>query len=129
MLPTIISAVDFQYACAGSNDVQEPGDHERREREDRARRHRFADGARRSRDVLFEHGALQIAQHRHADHRRRIGGRDGHARVQAQVGVGRAQHHRHHQAQQHGPQRELLHLHVFGNEGTMLRGHIRLNGR
>ena len=60
---------------------------------------------------------LNAAQHRHADHRRRIGGRDGLPGMQTQVRVSRAQHHGHHQAHQHRAQRQLLHRDVFGNEG------------
>ena len=90
-------------------------------REDRARRHRFADRARGSRDVLFEDRAFEDAQNGHADDRRRISGRDGLAGAQAQIGVGGAQHHAHHQAQQHRPPRELLHLHAFRHEGLVRR--------
>ena len=71
---------------------------ERRNREDGARRHSLADGARGARDVFLEHRTFESAQKRHADDRSRIRGRDGLAGVQAEIGVGRSQHHSHHQA-------------------------------
>jgi hypothetical protein len=104
------------------------GHNERGQREDRAGSHRFADRTGGARDVFFQHRSLESAQHGHADDGRRIGGSDGHSRVQAEVRVGCAKDHGHHQSQQDGAQRQFLHLHVFGNEGAVLRGHIRVTG-
>ena len=95
-------------------------DDEGRDREDRARRHRLADRADRSRVVLLEERALHHPQHRHADDRGRVGGRDRHAGAQAEVGVGGAEHDAHHQAQEEGPDRELRHRGVVGDVGLVV---------
>ena len=95
----------------------------RRQSEHSARRHRFADSARGARDILFENASAAQSEHGHANHRRRISGRDGLAGAQAQVGVGRPQHHRHHQPQQQRAPGQLAHLHVFRHERPVLGGH------
>ena len=69
--------------------------HEGRDGEHRAGGHRLADGADGTGHVLFQNRALHQPQNGHADHRRRIGGRDGHAGAQTQVQVGGAQDHGH----------------------------------
>ena len=103
-------------------------DHERRDGEDRARRDRFADGARSSGDILFKDGPFKDAQYGHADDGRRISCGDGLSGLQAKVGIGRAQDHAHHEPEQHGPQREFLHLDVRWDERLVLagRGHESL---
>jgi hypothetical protein len=68
-------------------------------REDGAGGDRLADRADGAGEVLLEDGALEDAQHGHADDRGRVGGGDGHAGAQAEVGVGRAEHDGHDQAQ------------------------------
>ena len=114
--PITISATEFQY-LSGREAGPESRQHEGRDGENRAGRHRFADRPDGSRDVLFEQRALHQPQQRHADHRRRVGGGDGHARLQAQVGVGRAQHGGHHQAEQHRAQGELAHVGLVRHVG------------
>ena len=76
---------------------------ERRDGEDRASRDRFADRPDGSRHVLLENRTLEQAQDRHADDRRRVGRRDGHAGAQPEVGVGRAEDHGHDQAEKNRP--------------------------
>ena len=116
----------FPVSVRGIEGGPRSGDQKRRQREHRAGRDRFADGAGGARDVLFQQRALPHPHHRHADHRGRIRGRDGHARAQAQIGVGRAQHHGHRQAQHQRLDGELRHLGVFGNKRTMFGwGHDR----
>ena len=84
------------------------GHQERREGEDGAGGQRFADGGRRAGDVLFEQAAAEQApDHDHGDHCRREGGRDRLTGANAQVGVRRAQHHGHQQAEQQRAQREF----------------------
>ena len=56
--------------------------------EDGAGGHGLTDAAHGAGHVLFEDGALHQLDEGHADDRRRVGGGDGHARLQAEVGVG-----------------------------------------
>ncbi len=63
---------------------------------------------------------FEEAQDRHADDRRGIGGRDGLAGAQSQVGVGRAQNHAHHEPEEHRAQRELLHIERRADERFVL---------
>ena len=98
-------------------------DVERRDREDRARGDRLADRAHGAREVLLQDGAAHGAQHRHPDHRRRIGRGDRHPRLEAQVRVGRAEHHAHHQADDQRADRELRHVGVRGHVGLERLAH------
>ncbi len=113
----------FPVGDRGIESLPGSRDHEGRNGEHRARGDGFADRAHRSGDVLLEDGALAQLQHGHADDGGRIGGGNGHARAQAQVGVGGAQDHGHDQAQQHGAEGELPHLGLLGNVRTMLAIH------
>ena len=78
---------------------------------------RFADGADRPGDVLLEDRALHDLQDGHADDGRGIGGRDGHAGPEAEVGVGRAEDDGQNEADEDGPKREFLHVRFFGDVG------------
>ncbi len=98
--------------------------HEGRDREDGARGDGFADRPDRSGHVLLENRPLAEPEEGHADHRGRVGGGDRHTRAQAQVGVGRAENHRHHQANENGPEGEFPHIRLFGNVGSMFCLHI-----
>ncbi len=67
-------------AVGDIEDRPDAGQHEGGNREHGSRGHGFADRPDGSRDILLEQRALHQAQYRHADHGRRVGGRDGHAR-------------------------------------------------
>ncbi len=108
-----VSVLEVEHRPGARND-------ERRNGEDRARRHRLADRAYGSRNVLFQDRALHQPQYRHADDCRGISGGDGHAGAQAQIGIGRAQNDGHDQAEQHRPKGELRHGGVVGNIRTEL---------
>ncbi len=96
-----------------------PGDDEGGDGENRTGGNGFADGARGTREILFEDGTFPDAQDGHADDGGRIRGGDGDARAQAQVGVGSAQDHAHDEAENHGPGRKFRHLCIFGNKRTV----------
>ena len=114
MPPRIISAAESRYSSHHVRRVEVPEleDDERRDREDRAGGHRLADRADGSGEVLLEHAALEQAQHGHADDGGRVGGRDGHAGPQPEVGVGGAEDDAHHEAEHERPERELAHRRV-----------------
>src|SRR4029077_16120518 len=82
----------------------------------------FTDRARGTRDVLFQDGAFEHAQHRHADHRRGVGGGDRLAGFESEICVGGAQNHAHHQAEHDGSPGELLHLHALRHKGPEFGG-------
>ena len=105
------------------------GDHERRNREDGPGGDRFADGADGPGDVLLENAALEQLQQGHADDGGRVGRGDGHAGLEAEVGVGGAEDHRQRQTDGHGPKGELLHVRRHRNVGdVLLIGHTLLLG-
>ncbi len=79
----------------------------------------LADRAHGPGDVLLEDGALHQAEDGHADDRGRVGGRDGHAGPQAEIGVRRSEDDGHEDAEDERPQGELPHLGLFGDVGLM----------
>jgi len=110
-------------------EVPELQDHERGNREDRARRDRLTDRADGPGEVLLEDRAAADAQQRHADDRRRVGRGDRHAGAQAQVGVGRPQDDAHAAAEQQRPHRELGHRRVGRHERPESRGSWLIGSR
>ena len=73
------------------------------QREDGAGCDRFADGAGGSREVLFEDAAFaEDSQDGHADDGGGIGGGDGHAGAQSEIGVGGAEDDAQHESDQYG---------------------------
>ena len=85
--------------------------------EDGAGGHGLADAAHGAGHVLFEDGALHELDEGHPDDRRGVGGGDGHAGLQPEVGIGGAEHHGHDEADEHRPQGELPHVLVGGDKG------------
>ena len=78
-------------------------DHEGGDGEDGAGGHGLADAAHGSGHVLFEDGALHELDEGHADDRGRVGGGNGHAGLQPEVGIGGTEHHGHDEADEHRP--------------------------
>ena len=97
------------------------GDEERGEREDRAGRHGFTDGADGTRDVLFEDRSLQGLEQGHADNRGRVRGGNGHTGLEAEVCVCRTQHDGENETDEQRAKRKLLHIRVRRDERNMFR--------
>src|SRR5690606_28711736 len=82
--------------------------HQGRDREDHAGGDRRAGRGTGLDDVVLQdRAAAEQAQHAHGDDRRRDGGGHGQAGEQAQVGVGRRQHHREHDGEDDGAEGQL----------------------
>jgi len=112
-----MSAVDFQYAS------------ECRNRKNCPRSKAFANGSGRPGNVFLEQRSLPGSHCRHRNDGSRIGGGDGDACAQTEVGIGRAKNYGHAQSQQHRPKRKFLHFCMLRDVWLMFFGGLDRIGR
>ena len=96
-----------------------PGDEEGRDGEDGPGGHRLPDGADGPGDVLFQDGPPHDPENGHADDGRRVGGGDGHAGPQAEVGVGRPEDDGQHEPDEQRPEGEFPQVRLLGDVRLM----------